>query len=130
MDFVNVSGEADSAWLSAGIAQTVAGDLGTLGPFHVVDRWRVMEATRRTDGSLRQVARDLRARLAVVGSHQRQGDRIRITARVVDVVNGRAKPTFSACATSQKENRRFCATLSHVVPRFHDDVRAAQTRGN
>src|SRR5439155_26574639 len=52
MDFVNVTGEPDSAWLSAGIAETVTGDLRALNHFRVVDRWRVMEATCRAAGSL------------------------------------------------------------------------------
>src|SRR5476649_1427888 len=70
MDFVNVTGDADSAWLAAGIAETVTGDLRVLGHFRVVDRRHVMEAVRRTDGSLEAVTADLRARLAVVGSYQ------------------------------------------------------------
>jgi DNA-binding winged helix-turn-helix (wHTH) protein/Tfp pilus assembly protein PilF len=90
MDFANVSGDADSAWLSAGIAETVSGDLRALGRFRVVDRRRVAEAIRRTDGSLREVSTELGAPLAVVGSYQRQGDRIRITGRIVNVVNGEA----------------------------------------
>jgi DNA-binding winged helix-turn-helix (wHTH) protein/tetratricopeptide (TPR) repeat protein len=90
MDFVNVTGEPASAWLSAGIAETVTGDLRALAHFRVVDRWRVMEATRRASGSLQEIAADLGARLAVVGSYQRSSDRIRITARVVDVISGEA----------------------------------------
>jgi len=90
LDFVNVSGDAESAWLSAGIAETVTGDLQALGHFRVIDRWRVMEAARRTDRSLHGMADDLGARLAVVGSYQRNRSRIRITARVVDVVSGQA----------------------------------------
>jgi DNA-binding winged helix-turn-helix (wHTH) protein/Flp pilus assembly protein TadD len=90
MDFVNVSGDADAAWLSAGIAETVTCDLRALGDFHVVDRWRVVEAARRTDGSLQHVAADLRAGLAVVGSYQRNGEHVRITARLVDVISGEA----------------------------------------
>ena len=49
-----------------------------------------MEAVRRTDGSLSGVAADLGVRFAVVGSFQRHGDRIRSTARVVDVSSGEA----------------------------------------
>ena len=64
MDFANVTGEPDSAWLSAGIAETVTGDLRALGRFRVVDRWRVMEAARRTGGSLQEVAAALGTRLA------------------------------------------------------------------
>ncbi|PYQ73726.1 MAG: hypothetical protein DMG04_12520 [Acidobacteria bacterium] len=90
MDFANVSGDADAAWLSAGIAETVTSDLRALGHFRVVDRWRVVEVARRTDGSLAQVAADLHARLAVVGSFQRTRDRIRITARLVDALSGEA----------------------------------------
>src|SRR5438552_2045408 len=68
IDFVNVTGEPDSAWLSVGIAETVTGDLRALNQFRVVDRWRVMEATRRTGGSLQEIATDLGTRLAVLGS--------------------------------------------------------------
>src|SRR5207302_38385 len=67
MNFVNVTGDADSAWLSAGIAETVTADLRTAGRFRVVDRGRVIEAIRRTNGSLHDVSADLGARFIVVG---------------------------------------------------------------
>ena len=89
LDFTNVSGDADAAWLSAGIAETVSADLGALGRFTVIDRWRVIEAARRLDG-LQDIAAALRVGMVVVGSFQRNGDRIRITARVVDVRSGEA----------------------------------------
>ena len=98
LDFTNVTGDAESAWLSAGIAETVSGDLRGFGPstllgaarLKVVDRWRVTEAARRTGGGMHDVAAALRVRLAVIGSVQRNGERVRITARVVDVVSGEA----------------------------------------
>jgi DNA-binding winged helix-turn-helix (wHTH) protein len=90
LDFTNVTGDPESAWLSAGIAETVSGDLRTQAQFRVVDRWRVTEAARRTGGALHDVAAALRVRLVVVGSFQRNADRVRITARVVDVVSGEA----------------------------------------
>ena len=90
MDFVNVTGDPESAWLSTGIAETVTGDLRALGRLRVVDRWRVVEAARATDGSLQQVAQSLGARYAVVGSVQRNAAQVRITARVVDVSSGEA----------------------------------------
>lgn len=90
MDFVNVTGDPESSWLSAGIAETVTSDLRALGRFRVIDRWRVVEASRRTAGSLQQLAVDLRAALVVVGSFQRNGDSIRITGRIVDVEKGEA----------------------------------------
>jgi len=90
LDFTNVSGDADAAWLCSGIAETVSADLRTIGRFRVIDRWRVMEASRRSGGGLHDVAAALRVRLAVVGAFQRIGERVRITARVVDVASGEA----------------------------------------
>jgi DNA-binding winged helix-turn-helix (wHTH) protein/Tfp pilus assembly protein PilF len=90
LDFTNVTGDPDAAWLAAGIAETVSADLRALGTFRVVDRWRVLEAVRTAGGSLAGIAAVLRVRLAVIGSFQTAGDRIRITARVVDVVSGEA----------------------------------------
>jgi TolB-like protein/Flp pilus assembly protein TadD len=90
MDFSNVTGDGDAAWLSAGIAETVTGDLRALGHFRVVDRRRLAEAVRGTDGSLQQIAHALGARFAVVGSFQQHGAHVRISARVLDVVSGEA----------------------------------------
>lgn len=88
MDFTNVTGDADAAWLAAGIAETVAGDLRALGHFRVVDRRLVMEAARRTNGSVHDVAAELRVPLVVLGSYQRHGDELRITGRIVNVESG------------------------------------------
>ena len=85
LDFVNVTGDRDSDWLSAGIAETVTGDLRARGHLRVVDRWHVTDAARRTDGSFEHVAGDLHVRLVVVGSIQRHASHIRITARILDV---------------------------------------------
>jgi len=90
LDFTNVTGDQEVAWLSAGIAETVSADLRALGRFRVVDRWRVNEAVRRTTGALHAIAAALRVRLVVVGSFQSSAGRVRITARVVDVVSGDA----------------------------------------
>ncbi|HEV3056665.1 MAG TPA: winged helix-turn-helix domain-containing protein [Vicinamibacterales bacterium] len=90
MDFANVTGDRNAAWLSAGIAETVTGDIRSMGRFRVVDRGRVMEAIRHTDGSLHQVAASLGATFAVVGSYQTNADRIRITGRIVNVESGDA----------------------------------------
>jgi DNA-binding winged helix-turn-helix (wHTH) protein/TolB-like protein/Flp pilus assembly protein TadD len=88
LDFTNLSGDHDVDWLATGIAETVTNDLTAFRVLRVVDRVRVAEAVRRTDGALTSVARELGVSLAVVGSLQRSGDRLRITARLVDVASG------------------------------------------
>jgi DNA-binding winged helix-turn-helix (wHTH) protein len=63
VDFTNVTGDADSHWLSAGIAETVSGDLRTLGRFRVVDRGRSLKQhTTRTGLSSRSPGTWTRAR--------------------------------------------------------------------
>ena len=90
LDFAQAAPDAESAWLSTGIAETVTNDLRRLGHFRVVDRRRVLEAVRATDGSLAQISTALGAQLLVVGSIQRSQQKVRITSCIVDVGSGEA----------------------------------------
>jgi DNA-binding winged helix-turn-helix (wHTH) protein/tetratricopeptide (TPR) repeat protein len=90
VDFTNVTGDSEVAWLAAGIAETVTTDFASLDHFRVVDRWRVVQAARRVGASLHDVAAAVGADLIVAGSYQRNGPHLRITARVVNVVKGEA----------------------------------------
>lgn len=90
LDFVNVSRDAALDWLSSGIAETVTNDLRAALQARTLDRTRIVEASARVGTSLEALRRDLRLDLAVVGSFQRAGERLRITARVVDAVSGEA----------------------------------------
>ena len=90
LDYANVTGAADVAWLSAGIAETVTSDLAALDHFRVVDRWRVVQAARQTGGALPDVATALGVPLVVAGSFQYSGHQLRITTRIVDVALGEA----------------------------------------
>ncbi len=89
LDFVNVTNDPEVAWLSAGIAETVTGDLAALARFRVIDRWRVVQAARAADG-LHAIAAAVGASHAVVGSYQRAAAHLRITARIVDLATGEA----------------------------------------
>ena len=68
LDFANVTEDPEIAWLGAGIAETVASDLGRLDRFRVIDRWRVVQAARRTGGSMHEMAAALNATLMVPGA--------------------------------------------------------------
>jgi len=84
LDFTNVSGDRDLAWLSSGIAETVTIDLRASSGWRVIDRVRVVEAVRRTGPDLSTLAADLHLDRAVVGSFQRAGSKLRIVARIVE----------------------------------------------
>jgi DNA-binding winged helix-turn-helix (wHTH) protein/Flp pilus assembly protein TadD len=89
LDFENVSGDTSLGWLSSGIAETVTNDLRA-ATLRVIDRVRVVEATGRLGRDLHALRSALNIDLAVVGSFQRAGDRLRMTARVVDATTGEA----------------------------------------
>jgi DNA-binding winged helix-turn-helix (wHTH) protein/tetratricopeptide (TPR) repeat protein len=90
LDFENVSKDPTLDWLSSGIAETVTNDLRSALQARTLDRTRIVEATRRVGTDLAALRRDLQLDLAVVGSFQRAGDRLRITARAVDAATGEA----------------------------------------
>lgn len=95
LDFENVSGDTALGWLSSGIAETVTNDLRA-ATLRVIDRVRVVEATGRLGRDLPGLRSALNIDLAVVGSFQRAGDRLRITARVVDATTGEARADSKA----------------------------------
>jgi adenylate cyclase len=88
LNYANLAGDAAVEWLSAGIAETVTSDLAALDHFSVVDRWRVVQATRRGNGSLHDIAQALGVSLIVTGSYQYSGHHLRITTRIVDLASG------------------------------------------
>lgn len=90
LDFSNVTRDASLDWLSSGIAETVTNDLRAALQVRILDRTRIVEAVRRAGTDLGALRRELQLDLAVVGSFQRSGDRLRITARAVDAASGEA----------------------------------------
>lgn len=90
LDFVNVSRDSSLDWLSSGIAETVTNDLRSALHARTLDRTRIVEASQRVGIRLDALRRELQLDLAVVGSFQRAGERLRITARAVDAATGEA----------------------------------------
>lgn len=90
MDFANTTGDPDLAWLANGVAETVTSDLRRLVGFRVIDRGRVLDAVEAAGGVTRRAADLVGSDLVVLGSYQRNGPRIRITAQLVNIVSGDA----------------------------------------
>ena len=117
LDFENVSGDASLAWLSSGIAETVTNDLRA-ATLRVIDRVLVAETIGRLGRDLPALRTALNIDLAVVGSFQRAGDRLRVTGRVVDAATG--ETTADAKADGALEQvfelqDRIVAQLSHAL---------------
>ena len=90
LDFTNVSNDGALAWLSSGIAETLTNDLRSALQLRIIDRTRVVAAVRHVGSDLDALRRELHIDLAIVGSFQRAGNKLRITARAVDVRTGEA----------------------------------------
>src|SRR4030095_15838127 len=84
-------------WIGTGIAETVTADLKNVHDVTVIGRSQVFEQiknahaeTGRSGDSLAiEIGRRLGAWWVVSGAYQRIGERIRITAQLVEVLNGR-----------------------------------------
>jgi DNA-binding winged helix-turn-helix (wHTH) protein/Tfp pilus assembly protein PilF len=82
LDFANVTGEPEVAWLAAGIAETVTNDLRVIRDLRVIDR--ALVARVNADAAIDHL-KAAGLDLVVIGSFQRAGDHLRITARLTDV---------------------------------------------
>ena len=96
--FSNITGTAEDDWIGSGIAETLATDLAGDGAWSMVGRGAVSGAlenlssgqglgAQATEVLEVRAGRRLGARWIISGAYQRLGDRLRITARVVDVAS-------------------------------------------
>ena len=92
-EFVNISGAPADEWFGRGIAEVVAAEIG--GQWSVRSlvvgsprARRVAGGTATSDAVLVEMGRAAGGRWVVGGGFQRVGDRLRITARLVEVRTG------------------------------------------
>lgn len=95
--FANVTGDASDDWIGVGLAETLTSDLKHVHQVTVIGSERVNDALRRLerDGGVTdeqrlaiELGRHVGASCLVTGGYQRQADRLRVTARFVDVETG------------------------------------------
>ncbi len=86
LPFRNLSGQAEGQVIGDGLVATVSARLVGLPGLQVVTPTAVVEAADK-DSEVYPIARRLGANLILRGTFQRQGDRIRITYSVVNIVS-------------------------------------------
>jgi TolB-like protein/tetratricopeptide (TPR) repeat protein len=87
LPFADIGGDPQQAYFSDGITEDIITELS---------RWRLLAVRSRASAfryrgmavDVRQVARDLDVRFVVEGSVRRMGDRVRITAQLIDAETG------------------------------------------
>ena len=87
LPFVNLSGNPGDDYLGAGLAEDLMGGLARQSDLHVAARTSSF-AFKDKSLSISEIARQLRVRTILEGSIRTEGDRIRISAQLIDSVNG------------------------------------------
>ena len=106
--FANTRGAPELAWLSKGLADMLAGDLGATGAFSLVEREELERVLREQElalsglvdpASAPRVGQLLGADLLLYGSFAAAGGELRIDARIVRTESGAAAAVASAAGT-------------------------------
>jgi adenylate cyclase len=86
LPFVNMSGDAENEYFSDGITEELISKLSRVGDLTVIARTSIMQY-KATGKSIAEIGRELRVGTILEGSVRKVGDRLRITAQLVDVAS-------------------------------------------
>lgn len=87
MPFVNLGENHDDEFLSDGLAEDLIDSLGQISGLHVVARNSAFRFKGRNP-DIQEIAETLHVRTVLEGTVRKSGDRMRITAHLLDVSNG------------------------------------------
>ena len=87
LPFDNLSGDPDQEYIADGLTEDITTALSMLPRFFVIARNSAMTYKNRAV-KVQQVAEDLGVQYVLEGSIQRSGDRIRVTAQLIDALGG------------------------------------------
>jgi TolB-like protein/Tfp pilus assembly protein PilF len=87
LPFVNVGGDADCEYFGDGLAEELINAFSKLTPVRVVARTSAF-SFKGKQADVRQIADQLGANLVLEGSVRKSGNRLRVTARLVDAADG------------------------------------------
>jgi TolB-like protein/Flp pilus assembly protein TadD len=86
LPFANLSGSKENEYFSDGMTQEITNALGKVPGLRVASQ--SMTSSRANDPDVRAIGRALGVQTILTGSVQREGDRVRINARLVNVDDG------------------------------------------
>jgi TolB-like protein/tetratricopeptide (TPR) repeat protein len=87
LPFVNMSGEPEYEYLSDGFTEEISSTLASVPELHVVARTSAFAFKGRGD-DVRRIGRELGVAVALEGSVRKAGQRIRVTAQLIDATDG------------------------------------------
>jgi len=88
LPLANLSGDPQQEYFADGMTEELIATLGKLSALRVISRTSVMRY-KKTEKPLPQIARELNVDAVIEGSVLRAGDRVRITAQLIQAANDR-----------------------------------------
>jgi adenylate cyclase len=88
LPFDNLSGEADQSYFADAVVEEITATLSRVKDFFVIARNSAFSFKSRGSTDVRQIGRELGVRYIVEGSVRRVGERVRITAQLVEAETG------------------------------------------
>jgi len=107
----NLSGDKDQEYFADGMTEALITDLGKIGALRVISRTSVMRY-KGTKKPLPEIARELNVDAVVEGTVMRSGDRVRVTAQLIQ-----ANPEKHLWSESYERDLRNVLALQSEVAR-------------
>jgi len=120
LPFENLSPDPENEFFTTGVHEDVMNTLGGLGGLRVISRTSVRRVAAGDNDDLPAIARRLGARYIVEGSVQREGNEVRVTARLIDA--SRDQQLWSDSYT--RELRDILALQSEIALQIAGALRA------
>ena len=86
LPFANMSGDPEQEYFSDGITEDIITDLGKVSALSIVSR-NMAFSFKGATGGVGEIGRQTKASHVLVGSVRKAGDRVRITAQLIDASN-------------------------------------------
>ncbi len=84
LPFENLSEEKENAYFTDGVQDEILTDLAKVADLKVISRTSVMQYKTGAERNLREIAKSLGVAHVVEGTVQRAGDRVRVSAQLID----------------------------------------------
>jgi eukaryotic-like serine/threonine-protein kinase len=120
LPFENLNKDEENAFLAGGVQDEILTDLAKIADLKVISRTSVMKYKSGLERNLREIAKALGVSHVVEGSVQRAGDRVRVSAQLIDARN-------DTHVWAEHYDRHFADIFtiqSEIAERIADQLRA------
>jgi serine/threonine-protein kinase len=122
LPLADLSGDPGQEYFADGMTEALIADLAKIKALKVISRTSIMRY-KRTDKSLPRIAEELGVDAVVEGSVLRSGDRVRITAQLVEAATDRSMWTM----TYERDLRDILALQREVARAIAGEIQIALT---